>query len=68
MAGFSSLRYMWMYECLVSFMSGDNGSKLLFYYRTMLSLQERSRKEKAVLGRTSGYGSQEADVDVPGFV
>lgn len=58
----------WMYECLVSFMSGDGGSKLLPYYRTMQSLQEKSRKEKAVLSRASGYDSQEEGVDGSGLV
>lgn len=51
-------------DVFVSFMSGDSGSNLLPCYRTMLSLQEKSRKEKTVLGRISVYESQEEDVDV----
>lgn len=55
-------------DVFVSFMSGDSGSNLLPYYRTVLSLQGKSRKEKTVLGRISVYESQEEDVNVSGFV
>lgn len=65
MAGFSSLRDMRVQgRRNDSFMSGDNGR--MPYSSTMLSLQEKSRKGEAVLGRTSGCDSQ--DVDVSGFV
>lgn len=46
-------------------MSGESGSKLRLYSSAVLSLQEKSRKEKAVLGRISGYSQ---GVDVSGFV
>lgn len=69
MAGFLSLRYMCVCRYLIAF----------FYVRRQWKqvttlLQEHAffrgegRKEKAVLSRTSGYDSQVAAVDVPGFV